>query len=259
MTIKELVIIALVYFTFFVMGLVFGSFFNVVGLRVPIGKSIISPGSTCSNCGHKLSSIELIPVFSFLLQRGKCRSCGMLISKLYLLIEILTGMLFVFSIYETGFHMELMIALSIISLLIIIVVSDVNYMIIPNRILLFFLFIFSFERIVFPLDPWWSSIVGAIGAFVVLLLINLISKGGMGGGDIKLFSVLGIILGWELTLIAFMLACFLGSIYGVVVILSGKLKRSNPIPFGPFIAMGGLISYFYCENLLEFYDIIFYK
>ncbi|MEH7402884.1 prepilin peptidase [Gottfriedia acidiceleris] len=259
MTIKELVIIALVYFTFFVMGLVFGSFFNVVGLRVPIGKSIISPGSTCSNCGHKLSSIELIPVFSFLLQRGKCRSCGMLISKLYLLIEILTGMLFVFSIYETGFHKELMIALSIISLLIIIVVSDVNYMIIPNRILLFFLFIFSFERIVFPLDPWWSSIVGAIGAFVVLLLINLISKGGMGGGDIKLFSVLGIILGWELTLIAFILACFLGSIYGVVVILSGKLKRSNPIPFGPFIAMGGLISYFYCENLLEFYDIIFYK
>jgi len=259
MTLKELVIIALVYFTFFVLGLVFGSFFNVVGLRAPIGKSIISPGSSCSNCGHKLSSIELIPVFSFLLQRGKCRSCGMLISKQYLLIEILTGLLFVISIYETGFNKELMIALSIISLLIIIVVSDVNYMIIPNRILLFCLFIYSFERILFPMDPWWSSIVGAIGAFVVLLLINLISKDGMGGGDIKLFSVLGIILGWKLTLIAFMLACFSGSIYGVVLILSGKSKRRNPIPFGPFIAMGGLISYFYCENLLEIYDIIFYK
>ena len=259
MTLKELVIIALVYFTFFVLGLVFGSFFNVVGLRVPIGKSIISPGSSCSNCGHKLSSIELIPVFSFLLQRGKCRSCGMLISKQYLLIEVLTGLLFVFSIYETGFNKELMITLSVVSLLIIIVVSDVNYMIIPNRILLFFLFIYSFERILFPMDPWWSSIVGAIGAFVVLLLINLISKGGMGGGDIKLFSVLGIILGWKLTLIAFMLACFSGSIYGVVLILSGKSKRRNPIPFGPFIAMGGLISYFYCENLLEIYDIIFYK
>lgn len=259
MTLKELVIIALVYFTFFVLGLVFGSFFNVVGLRVPIGKSIISPGSSCSNCGHKLSSIELIPVFSFLLQRGKCRSCGMLISKQYLLIEVLTGLLFVFSIYETGFNKELMITLSVVSLLIIIVVSDVNYMIIPNRILLFCLFIYSFERILFPMDPWWSSIVGAIGAFVVLLLINLISKDGMGGGDIKLFSVLGIILGWKLTLIAFMLACFSGSIYGVVLILSGKSKRRNPIPFGPFIAMGGLISYFYCENLLEIYDIIFYK
>ncbi|UPM56537.1 prepilin peptidase [Gottfriedia acidiceleris] len=250
---------ALVYFVFFVFGLVLGSFFNVVGLRVPIGKSIISPGSSCSNCGHKLSSLELIPVFSFLLQRGKCRSCGMLISKQYLLIEILTGILFVFSIYETGFHKELMIALSIISLLIIIVVSDMNFMIIPNRILVFFLFIFSFERILFPLNPWWSSIVGAFGAFVVLLLINLISKGGMGGGDIKLFSVLGIILGWKLTLIAFMLACFSGSFYGLVVLLSGKLKQRNPIPFGPFISFGGLISYFYCENLLEFYDIIFYK
>ncbi|WP_129690671.1 prepilin peptidase [Gottfriedia acidiceleris] len=257
MTLKELVIIAIIYFTFFVLGLVFGSFFNVVGLRVPIGKSIISPGSSCSNCGHKLSSIELIPIFSFLLQRGKCRSCGILISKLYLLIEIITGMLFVLSIYETGFHKDLIIALSIISLLIIIVVSDVNYMIIPNRILLIFLFIFSFERILIPLDPWWSSIVGALGAFVVLLLINVITKGGMGGGDIKLFSVLGIILGWKLTLITFMLACFLGSIYGLVVILSGKLKRRNPIPFGPFIAMSGLVSYFYCENLIEFYEIIF--
>jgi leader peptidase (prepilin peptidase)/N-methyltransferase len=166
-------------------------------------------------------------------------------------------MLFVLSIYETGFHKDLMIALSIISLLIIIVVSDVNYMIIPNRILLIFLFIFSFERILIPLDPWWSSIVGVLGAFVVLLLINVITKGGMGGGDIKLFSVLGIILGWKLTLITFMLACFLGSIYGLVVILSGKLKQRSPIPFGPFIAMGGLVSYFYCENLIEFYDIIF--
>ncbi|XZF77965.1 prepilin peptidase [Bacillus sp. AL-1R] len=248
---------ALVYFTFFVLGLVFGSFFNVVGLRVPIRKSIISPRSSCSNCGHKLSPIELIPVFSFLLQRGKCRSCGILISKQYVFIEILTGILFVLSIYEAGFHKDLMITISIISLLIIIVVTDVNYMIIPNRILLFFLFIFSIERILIPLDPWWSSIVGAIGAFAVLLLINVITRGGMGGGDIKLFSVLGIILGWELTFITFMLACFSGSIYGLVVILSGKLKRQNPIPFGPFIAIGGLVSSFYSENLLELYDIIF--
>ncbi|MEE6450099.1 prepilin peptidase [Gottfriedia acidiceleris] len=258
MTIKELVIIALVYFTFFVLGLVFGSFFNVVGVRVPIGKSIILPGSSCSNCGHKLSALELIPVFSFLLLRGKCRSCGLVISKQYVLFEILTAMLFVFSIYEFGFHKELLIALSIISLLIIIVVSDVNYMIIPNRILLFFLFIFSFERILFPLDPWWSSIVGALGTFMILLLINVITNGGMGGGDIKLFSVLGIILGWKLTLIAFMLACFSGSIYGLVVILSGELKRRNPIPFGPFIAMGGFVSYFYSKNLIEIYNLIFW-
>ncbi|WP_328588131.1 prepilin peptidase [Gottfriedia acidiceleris] len=238
------------------LGLVFGSFFNVVGLRVPIGKSIISPGSSCSTCGHKLSSIELIPVFSFLLQRGKCRSCGILISKLYILIEILTGALFVLSIYETGFHKDLMIPLSIISLLIIIVVSDVKFMIIPNRILLIFLFIYSFERILIPLDPWWSSIVGGLGAFVVLLLISMVSRGGMGGGDIKLFSVLGIILGWKLSLFTFILACFSGSIYGLFVIVSGKLKQRSPIPFGPFIAMGGIVSYFYSENLLEFYDLI---
>ncbi|WP_369700006.1 A24 family peptidase [Bacillus sp. AFS041924] len=231
----------------------FGSFFNVVGLRVPMGKSIISPRSSCQNCGYKIGAKELIPVFSFTYQRGKCRSCNSSISTIYILIELLTGGLFVLALHEVGVQKELMIALSLISLFMIIVVSDIKFMLIPDRILLIFLFIFILERMFIPLDPWWSSVVGALGSFIVLLLISIISKGGMGGGDIKLFGVIGIVLGWKLTLITFILACFSGSIFGFVLIMAGKTKKRSPIPFGPFIAIGGLISYFYSKTLLEYY------
>jgi leader peptidase (prepilin peptidase) / N-methyltransferase len=190
---KGLVIMFLIYACYFILGLVFGSFFNVIGLRVPLKKSIVSPRSACSNCGHTLHPSELIPVFSYVLQKGKCRNCGAHISILYPLIELLTGCLFVFALIQIGFQMELLIALSLISLLVIIVVSDLAYMLIPDRILLLFLLIFIIERFFIPLDSWWNSIIGALGAFVVILLIALVSNGGMGGGDIKLFGVLGFV------------------------------------------------------------------
>ncbi|QKE73788.1 prepilin peptidase [Arthrobacter citreus] len=249
--------ISINYLSFFLLGLVFGSFFNVVGVRVPLGKSMISPCSSCPNCSHKLGAVELIPVLFFLFQRGRCKSCKLPISRMYILIELLTGSLFVLAIHEIGFHKELIISLSLIALLMIIVVSDSRFMMIPNRILLFFLFLFILERIFIPLDSWWSSVIGAVGAFIVMLLISIISKGGMGGGDIKLFGVLGIILGWKLTLITFMLSCFLGSMFGILLIMKDRSKKRSPIPFGPFIAAGGIVSYFYSEKLLEIYLSIF--
>jgi leader peptidase (prepilin peptidase) / N-methyltransferase len=232
---------------------VFGSFFNVVGLRVPLGKSIVIPRSNCSNCGHTIRLIELVPVFSYFVQNGKCQKCGAHISKLYPLIEFLTGCLFVFALYEIGLQKELLIALSFISLLVIIVVSDLAYMLIPDRVLLFFLPIFIVERFFLPINPWWSSIVGGIGAFTLLFIIAIISNGAMGGGDIKLFGVLGIVLGWKLVLITFIIACFAGTIFGLAIMRAGKLKKRNPIPFGPFIAIGALISYFYGNELLIWY------
>lgn len=242
-----------IYLYFFIFGLVFGSFFNVVGLRVPLKKSIVSPRSSCSNCGHTLHTRELLPVFSYVLQKGKCRKCGAHISKVYPLIELMTGCLFVFALFQLGFQMELLVALTFISLLVIIVVSDLAYMLIPDRILLFFLPIFIIERFFIPLDSLWSSIVGAVGAFTLLFLIGLVSNGGMGGGDIKLFGVLGFILGWKLISITFMIACITGTIYGLAAMKAGKVQKRNPIPFGPFIAIGALISYFYGNELIRGY------
>lgn len=224
-----------------------------MGLRVPEGKSIVTPRSACPNCHQTLSWKELIPVFSFLYQKGKCKNCGAAISKIYPIMELLTGLLFAFAFYHIGFHWELLATLTLISLLHIITVSDLAYMIIPDKVLLFFVFIFIIERIFIPISPWYDPILGAVVGFGLLFLIAVVSKGGMGGGDIKLFGVIGIVLGLTNTLLTFFFAALLGSVIGMIGLLAKKVKRKNPIPFGPFIAAGALLAYFYGHDLLNWY------
>ncbi|KEF39450.1 prepilin signal peptidase PulO-like peptidase [Schinkia azotoformans MEV2011] len=242
---------------FFILGLIFGSFFNVVGLRIPNGQSIVFPGSHCPNCQKTLSSVELIPVFSYLLQKGKCRNCHTKISPIYPSFELLTGMLFAFSYFYFGFTFELLVGLTLISLLMIIVVSDFKHMIIPDKVLLFFVPLFIVERTFIPLGPWWNPLLGAIAGFGLLLLIAIISKGGMGGGDIKLFAVLGIVLGWKLVLFAFFMSTLFGTVFGLIGMLLKKVERGKPMPFGPYIALGTLVAYFYGENLIGWYSMNF--
>lgn len=239
---------------FFIIGLIFGSFFNVIGLRIPNGQSIVFPRSHCPNCQKTLSGFELIPVLSFLLQKGKCRNCHTKISPIYPFFELLTGILFAFSFYCFGFTSELIVSLTLVSLLIIIVVSDYQYMIIPDKVLLFFAPLFIVERIFIPLHPWWNPLLGAVVGFGLLLLIAVISKGGMGGGDIKLFAVLGIVLGGKLVLFAFFMATLFGAVFGIIGLLIKKVERGKPMPFGPYIAMGAIVSYFYGETLISWYS-----
>ncbi|WP_062355445.1 prepilin peptidase [Bacillus kwashiorkori] len=238
---------------FFICGLIFGSFFNVVGLRVPKKQSISYPGSHCPNCQHDLAWFELIPVFSYLFLRGKCRSCHTKISPLYPIMEAITGLLFAFTFYKLGFSIELIASLFFISLLVIITVSDIAYMIIPDKVLLIFLIIFIIIRYFQPLYPWWDSIVGGIIGFSVLYIIALISRGGMGGGDIKLFFVIGVILGTKPVLFTLFFASFLGAIYGIGLKLLGKFRKGTPIPFGPFISISAVVSYFYAHIIIDWY------
>ena len=121
---------------FFLYGIVLGSFFNVVGLRVPKKESIVSPPSHCTVCNRKLGVLDLIPVFSYLFLKGKCRGCGTKISPIYPIIELVTGILFVLSYAMLGFSGELIISILFMSLLVIITVSDIAYMLIPNKVLL---------------------------------------------------------------------------------------------------------------------------
>lgn len=172
---------------FFVLGCLFGSFYNVVGLRVPKGESILRPNSHCPACGKDLTWYDLIPVFSFLLLKGRCRYCGEKISPLYPVMETVTGFLFALSYHERGISFELVVAFMFVSLLVIVTVSDLAYMIIPDKILAFFLLLFLFLLILSPRTPWWDSLVGAGVGFTVLYVLAVISRGGMGGGDIKLF------------------------------------------------------------------------
>ncbi|WP_010099166.1 prepilin peptidase [Ornithinibacillus scapharcae] len=238
---------------FFILGLIFGSFFNVVGIRVPQKKPFIHDRSECPHCHHKLAWYELIPVFSYMIQLGRCRNCKQKISFIYPMMELLTGVLFALSFIHIGLKIELLVALLLISLLIIIFVSDLKYMLIPNKVLVFFLPLFIILRIIEPLEPWWSPIAGAITGFVIIALIILVSRGGMGAGDMKLFFVLGIVLGIKNVLIAFFLSCLIGALIGMLLLLFKRIDRKQPVPFGPYIVIGTLLTYFYGDVLLNWY------
>lgn len=238
---------------FFLFGVTFGSFYNVVGIRSPKNETFTNDRSYCPNCKKTLSWYELVPVLSYVIQGGKCRGCKEKISVIYPLIEAMTGILFAYSYYIFGFQWELAVALLLASMLMIILVSDLTYMIIQNKVLLFFLPFFIVMRVVEPLDPWWSPIVGGIGAFLLLALIIIISRGGMGAGDMKLFGVLGIVLGFKHVFLTFFLSCLIGAVVGILLMAFKIIKRKQAIPFGPYIVLSALLSYFYGDAMLNWY------
>lgn len=243
---------AMIFFIF-VFGITLGSFFNVVGLRVPKKIPFANDRSYCPSCRKQLSWYELIPGLSFFLQLGKCRGCHQKISPIYPITELLTGLLFVLSFMMIGFEVELITALLLISMLMIIFVSDITYMLIPNKILLFFLPFFIIMRMIEPLDPWWSSIVGGTSAFLLLAVIIVVSNGGMGAGDMKLFGLLGIVLGLGKVLLTFFLASLLGAVIGMFLLFFKIIKRKQPIPFGPYIIVATIISYFFGDLIIQWY------
>ena len=236
-------------------GLVLGSFYNVVGLRVPEGIPFTGKErSRCPACGHTLTAVELIPLLSWVMQRGRCRHCQAGISVKYPLFELTTGLLFAYSFYHFGWSIELAVALLFVSMLVIITVSDLATMLIPDKVLIVFGIPILLLRFTFaPLDPWWLSILGALIGFGILFLLAVVSRGGMGGGDIKLYFVIGLVLGPAATVLSLFLAAFIGLIFGLPARLSGKAKKGTPIPFGPFIALGALVAYFFGTELILWY------
>lgn len=237
----------------FIFGIVFGSFFNVVGLRVPKKQSIAYPPSHCPSCERQLTAIDLLPVLSYVLLRGKCRTCKAKVSPIYPSMELLTGILFALAYVHFGLTAEFFVALLFISMLVCITVSDIAYMLIPNKILLFFLPLLVVGRIFSPLTPWWDSLLGAIVGFGMLYIVALLSRGGMGGGDIKLFFVIGIVLGTVKTLLTLAFASAIGLVIGIIVLRMTKKGRKTPVPFGPSIALAAIILYFYGEHIITWY------
>ena len=228
----------------FVFGTIFGSFYNVVGDRVADGKSIIYPPSHCPKCKHRLTPLELVPIFSYLFQGGKCKNCKCKIPLFHPLYEIFVGLLFMFSYISFGFTGDFVIALTFVSMLAIIIVSDYYYMIIPDEILIFFGVTLALEVLLINgIDAFGISLFSGIISFGVMFLIKLFGDfifktESMGGGDIKLLFFLGFILGWPQAL----LSIFLGSIIGLPIsLIVLKIKNTNIIPFGPFLALGAII------------------
>ncbi|GEK90607.1 prepilin peptidase [Alkalibacterium kapii] len=237
----------------FLYGLIFGSFFNVVGLRVPNKTLFKQKRSYCDTCERTLTWSELIPVWSFIVQRGKCKECKSQISFLYPIMELTTGFLFVFTYYLTGFTSEFVLGLLLIALIIPVTVSDIVYRRIPNRLLLFFSLIFVNYRLFYPLDPIWDSFIGAGFALVLVFLIIVLSKGGMGMGDLKYYTLFGFIFGFSHFLLLFFLSTLYGAVFGIVFAKIKNLGRKAKIPFGPFIGLAALTVFYFGDTLIQWY------
>ena len=230
----------------FIFGLVLGSFYTVVGERMPEGKSIITPPSHCPNCGHVLKFYELIPVFSFIFLRGKCSKCKSKIPVLSTLIELLTGILFLISFLVFGISIKFFIALIFISMLMIIIVSDIRYMLIDDEILIIAsILIFILSIFEYGIKDALIYVLYGIICFIVMFLIKILGdfifkKESMGGGDIKLMFVFGLTMGIPLSIASIFLASFIGLPISLIML---KKNSSHELPFGPYLSIAAIILF----------------
>jgi len=244
---------------FFILGLVFGSFYNVVGLRLGKGESLLFPSSHCPKCGHKLKFYELFPVISYILLKGKCKKCKKKISIMYPAIELFTGILFMISYYSFGLTPELILSISISSLFVIIIVTDLNYYIIPDSLhVIFGIIIIIYNLITKGLVEACMYI--GYGLIMFLFMFALMKLGNfmfkeesLGGGDIKLMGILGMTMEPLLSFASLTLAALLalpGSLYLCIK------QKDKIIPFGPFILAGFLIIIFSKITMPELLELI---
>lgn len=250
---------------FFIMGAIFGSFFNVCIYRIPNNQSVANPPSHCYNCNTKLKALDLVPILSWIFLKGKCRYCSNKISYRYALVETLTGILFMLIYKVYNFEIITIYYLVLISILIIITFIDIDYYIIPDGLILFS----GILALLFNLFGYGigikDSLLGMVicggGTFTLIYLIEIIvKKEVMGGGDIKLFAIIGLFLGVKLGLLTILLSVYVGAGYGIIVILYSKIKNkkyNSVIPYGPFISVGALISVLCGTNIIDAYISIF--
>ena len=241
---------------FFIFGSVMGSFYHVIATRLSKGLSIITPASHCEKCNHQLKWYELIPILSYLLQGGKCRECKSKLSISYFLIELCTGILFAVCFHAFDFTLELIVALIFVSSLIIIIISDIEYMIILDEVLIFAIFsIIIIDIINVGLYETTLKVLAGVGAFITMLLIKklgdiVFKQESLGGGDIKLMFMVGLVIGYPMAVCNIFFATFIAFPIALFLLIT---KKDNIIPFGPFLSMSAILLYVWG---LTFTDII---
>jgi len=247
----------LIYSYIFIMGLVFGSFFNVVGIRIPLKETLLGR-SHCPSCNRTLGVIELIPVLGYIILKGKCKECKLPISIKYPIIELITGILFLVSfVFLRDNMVEYILVVIFISFLIIITVSDIYYQVVPDIILLVFFPIILILRLISPIEMWYDGLLGGLFGFGFMYLIALygkkrFKKDALGGGDIKLYLIVGLILGYQTVFLSMLFGSLIALIYSIFFV-----KKGEYLPFVPFIAIGSLLAYAFGNSLLEWYITIF--
>ncbi len=213
----------------------------------------MTPPSHCSSCGRKLTPFELIPVLSWLALKGKCRTCHTRVSILYPLVEILTSVLFILTWLHFGWTGEFFVAVFATSMFIILSLIDHQIYRLPNKIVLLGVIVIFFVRLaIHPLGVL-SYISGALLGFLLLLIIILMSQGGMGFGDAKLFLFVGLYVGFVQTIFTLILASFLGALVGISLRALGRLQKRTAIPFGPYIATAAIVIHLYGSPFITWY------
>jgi leader peptidase (prepilin peptidase) / N-methyltransferase len=235
-------------------GAVIGSFLNVVAHRVPLGESLVSPGSRCPECEAPVKPYDNIPVVSWLLLRGRCRNCGTRISPRYPLVELVTALVWAAVVAVRGFDNDLVLELPFVSALIALAAIDFDHRLLPNKIVYPLAAYGVIATLLVDRDDLVENLIAGAGAFAFLLLAVIAYPRGMGMGDVKLAGAMGLYLG--LSIIPALLVAFLsGSVVGVFILArEGAAGRKKAVPFGVFLALGGIVGVLAGPELIDVYE-----
>ena len=232
---------------FFILGSLMGSFYTVLGNRLPNNEKVLFSTSHCDSCNHKLNFLDMIPILSFVFLRGKCRYCHKPIDSTSTFMELISGVFFATAFYVFGTGYEFFIAIGIVSMLMIITVSDINYFIIPDELLIFMsIYFIVFDILNLGLHDTIRAIGGGLFLFALMYLIMLIGnyafkKESLGGGDIKMMFIFGLILGPLLGTISIFIGSFIALPISIYFLVKDKERM---IPFGPFLLIALALLYF---------------
>ena len=245
----------LFYSIIFLFGIVIGSFLNVCIYRIPKKEDIVKVRSHCMNCGYQLEWYDLIPLFSYLFLRGRCRKCKTKLSAQYPLIEAANGVLYVVIVLTNGVNVESLLYCLLSSALLTLSVIDFRTYEIPIGINICILAL-GVVRIVTDYTNWSSYIIGFFAVSVFLTILYYTTKGrGIGGGDVKLMAVCGLLLGWKLIILAFFLGCIFGA--GIHLLRMKISGEGHVLAMGPYLSAGIFVAMLWGEQMIGWYFRLF--
>lgn len=240
------------YIAFFILGLMVGSFLNACIHRIPEGQPVVYPPSRCSACGRPIGWRYLAPVANYIFLKGKCRYCGDRIPPAYPIVELTTAALYTMAFYRFGNGIMFIKSMVLMPLLLVASIIDLKEQIIPDSLIVFGLT----SGIVFALAGGSrflkDALLGAVIGGGILLAITMFFKGGMGWGDVKLSAVIGLFLGWQSTLVMLYISFVSGGVFSMLLLLTGKKGRKDPVPFGPFLSGAAALALLFGQWLLTF-------
>ena len=250
----------------FLFGLCFGSFLNVIVYRLPRSLSLVHPPSRCPSCDYRLGFVDLIPLVGYLILRGRCRQCSIKISPRYPIVELLTGFLFLLLFVIFNLSIDFVFYLTLLFLLLAISLIDLKHRIVPNRIvaagliaaLIFYLpkllsYWLQIPSILLVIQDPLDGLLGMLLGSGIMLVIFLVSKGGMGAGDIKLMAMIGLYVGLRGTAVVLFLGFIFGALVGITFMALRKLTRKDALPFAPYLALATLVEVLVGAQLWDWY------